>query len=383
MTARVCLPVSDWPLTDREAWNAAHRRGGLLEDDGLAANWAPATSSIIAEGYGRFLYFLIETEDYDPSETPAMRITRLRVENYVAHLRERNHSSTVAARALQLTEAMRIMVPDTDWRWLRRVRSRLQRMSTPARDDRARLVPAATVFDFHQDLIRRAEKGEGLSDLTRALMFRDGVLLGVFSVSGIRRKNMASIAIGSSLQRRGGEWWLIFRADEMKNKRPYEAPLPSLTGILDRYIQHYRPILAARAVPTVAGNALWLTASGRPTSGYQIGQLVSRRTKRDLGCDLCPLLLRKLIPTELAINDPEHVGVAQPLLGHADYRMTERAYNLGRAIDAARRHHDVLSAIRATGATAPPSGRRAGDSEASTTQKGRPRLTARTASKKG
>ena len=198
MTARVCLPVSDWPLTDREAWNAAHRRGGLIEDDGLAANWAPATSSIIAEGYGRFLYFLIETEDYDPSETPAMRITRLRVENYVAHLRERNHSSTVAARALQLTEAMRIMVPDTDWRWLRRVRSRLQRMSTPARDDRARLVPAATVFDFHQDLIRRAEKGEGLSDLTRALMFRDGVLLGVFSVSGIRRKNMASIAIGSA-----------------------------------------------------------------------------------------------------------------------------------------------------------------------------------------
>ena len=136
-------------------------------------------------------------------------------------------------------------------------------------------------------------------------------------------------------------------------------------------------------MPTVAGNALWLTASGKPTSGYQIGQLVSRRTKRDLGCDLCPLLLRKLIPTELAINDPEHVRVAQPLLGHADYRMTERAYNLGRAIDAARRHHDVLSAIRATGATAPPSGRRAGDSEASTTQKGRPRLTARTASKKG
>ena len=227
MTARVCLPVSDWPLTDREAWNAAHRRGGLLEDDGLAANWAPATSSIIAEGYGRFLYFLIETEDYDPSETPAMRITRLRVENYVAHLRERNHSSTVAARALQLTEAMRIMVPDTDWRWLRRVRSRLQRMSTPARDDRARLVPAATVFDFHRDLIRRAEKGEGLSDLTRALMFRDGVLLGVFSVSGICRKNMASIAIGSSLQRRGGEWWLIFRADEMKNKRPYERRYPA------------------------------------------------------------------------------------------------------------------------------------------------------------
>jgi hypothetical protein len=52
--------------------------------------------------------------------------------------------------------------------------------------------------------------------------------------------------------------------------------------------------------------------------------------------------------------------------------MTERAYNLGRAIDAARRHHDVLRAIRATGATARRSGQRARLSEASTKEGGRP-----------
>jgi site-specific recombinase XerD len=383
MTARVCLPVSDWPLTDVEAWNAAHRRGGLLDDNGLAANWAPATSLRIAEGYGRFLSFLIETRDYDPSETPAMRITRSRVESYVAHLRERNHSTTVAARALQLTEAMRIMAPGEDWGWLRRIRSRLQRMSKPARDDRARLLPAATVFELHRDLVRCAEEGEGLSDLTRALMFRDGAVLAVFSVSGIRRKNMASIAIGSSLQRRGAEWWLGFRADEMKNNRPYEAPLPGLTGLLDRYIEHYRPILVARSTPPVAGNALWVSASGKRASPYQIWRLVSCRTKRALGRALCPLLLRKLPPTELAIKDPEHVAVAQPILGHANYRMTERVYNLGRAIDAARRHHDVLRAIRATGSAARQPGRRAGRTEPSTKLKGRPRHGTPNAFKKG
>lgn len=350
MTPRICLPVCDWPPPDREAWDAAHRRGGLLDDDGLAVNWAPYTSSRIAEGYGRFLSFLIETGEFDPSEAPAMRVTRVRIENYVAHLRERNHSSTVAARVLQLKEAMRIMATNEDWRWLRRIQSRLQHISTPACDYRARLVPAATIFDFHQDLARRAEEGEGLSDLTRALMVRDAALLAIFSVCGIRRKNMASIAIGSSLQRRGSEWWLVFRADEMKTKRPYEAPLPGLTRLLDRYIEHYRPIFVARSTPPIAGNALWLSASGQPTSGNQIWHLVSRRTKRDLGHELCPLLLRKLVPTELAINDPEHVGVAQAQLGHAAYRMTERAYNLGRSIDAARRHHDVLRAIRAASA---------------------------------
>jgi hypothetical protein len=94
--------------------------------------------------------------------------------------------------------------------------------------------------------------------------------------------------------------------------------------------------------------------------------------KREVGRALSPLLLRKLPATELAINDPEHVGVAQPILGHTNYSMTERAYNLGRAIDAARRHHDVLRAIRATGATARHSGQRARLSEASTKQGGRP-----------
>jgi integrase len=34
---RLCLPVSEWPASDRKAWEAAHQHGGLLDDDGLAA----------------------------------------------------------------------------------------------------------------------------------------------------------------------------------------------------------------------------------------------------------------------------------------------------------------------------------------------------------
>jgi hypothetical protein len=99
---RRCLPVVEWPDSDRAAWDAAHCRGGLLDEDGLAADWASATSSIIAGGYGRFLSFLAAIGELDPSASPAERITRPRIEAYVAHLRERNHSSTVAARILQL-----------------------------------------------------------------------------------------------------------------------------------------------------------------------------------------------------------------------------------------------------------------------------------------
>ena len=36
---RRCLPIEQWPAPDRKTLAvAAHRRGGLLEEDGLAAN---------------------------------------------------------------------------------------------------------------------------------------------------------------------------------------------------------------------------------------------------------------------------------------------------------------------------------------------------------
>jgi len=344
---RLCLPVSEWPASDWKAWEAAHQHGGLLDDDGLAANWAPDTSKIIAGGYGRFLSFLAETGELDSSASPAERITRPRVETYIEHLRKRNHSSTVAARILQLVEAARVMAPEIDWRWLRRIRSRLRHMSSPARDDRARLVPAANVTELYSDLAGQAEACKHLSDWRRALLVRDALMLAVLTVCPIRAKNLAAMAIGTALQRRGREWWAAFGPADMKNRRHFEAPLSGLAVWIDRYVERYRPALVVRSTPPVAGNALWISFTGKPLTAKEVGRVVSRITKRELGRDLNPHLFRKLVPTELAIHDPEHVGVAQPLLGHADYRTTQRAYNLGRAMDAARKHQQLLGSIRA------------------------------------
>jgi len=81
VVARRCLPVHEWPEPDRAAWAAAHRRGGLLDDDGLASSWAPPTSDLIARGYGTFLAFLARTGDFDPTAPPAARVTRPRIES--------------------------------------------------------------------------------------------------------------------------------------------------------------------------------------------------------------------------------------------------------------------------------------------------------------
>jgi len=342
------LPVTEWPDRDRIAWDAAHRRGGLLDENGLAADWAPATSSIIAGGYGRFLSFLVETGSLDPDMQPQDRVTRPRVEAYIAHIRVINHSSTVAGRILQLARAVAITAPQVDWAWLRRIASRLHHLATPARDDRTRLVPAVTVQDLGAKLMRRAESDGDLSVRQRGLLFRDGLMISVLCACPLRARNVAGMVIGTSLQRRGPDWWVAFGPSETKNRRVFEMPLPpTLTEPIQRYLDHHRPQLIARSTTPQGRGAFWISDGGKPLTAKEVGRLVSRRTKRELGRELNPHLFRKMNPTELAIHDPAHVGIAQVMLGHADYRTTERAYNLGRALDAARRHQDVIRSIRA------------------------------------
>jgi len=276
-----------------------------------------------------------------------MQITRARVEAYVGHLRERNHSSTVAARILQLVRAVAVMAPDVDWAWLRGIAARLRRTATPARNDRARLLPAATLLDLATALMQRAETETGTSARRRALWFRDGLMIAVLCAWAPRARNVAETVIGVSLQRRGAAWWAAFGSEGTKNKRPIEVPLPDdFTAWIERYLDHYRPQLVCRSATPVAGNAFWISNGGRPLSAKGVGRSVSAVTKRELGRDITPHLFRKIIPTELAIRDPAHVGLAQPLLGHADYRTTQQAYNLGRALDAAGRHHRLVQSIR-------------------------------------
>ncbi len=360
-TVRRCLPVAHWPEPDRSAWAAAHLRGSLLEAAGLAADWAPATDTIIASGYGRFLSYVTETEGLDPTASPRDRVTRPRVEAYIDHLRKRNHSSTVAGRIRQLSRAASVMAPHTDWSWLLRILARLRRMATPARDDRVRLMPAPILLDLAITLMQRAEADGALSPRRRALLFRDGLLISVLCTWAPRARNIAETVIGASLQRRGQTWWAAFGPGETKNGRPIEVPLPDgLTGPIERYLADHRPQLVRRSPTPVAGDAFWISDGGRPLTAKGIGNLISTVTERELGRALNPHLFRKIIPTELAIRDPAHVGVAQALLGHADYRTTQQAYNLGRALVAAGRHHAVVQSIRAgSGSPFPSRGRAA------------------------
>jgi integrase len=202
------------------------------------------------------------------------------------------------------------------------------------------------MFNLAWTLMKRAEAELSSPLSRRAVLFRDGLMIAIICVWAPRARNIAETMIGTNLQRRGETWWADFAPHETKNKRPIEIPLPGLAGSIERYLEYYRPHLLNRSYSAAAGNALWIGCGGRPLTTKGVRIAVTRVTKRELGRSINPHLFRKIIPTELAIRDPEHVGVAQPLLGHSDYRMTQKAYNLGRAIDAASRHQALIRSIR-------------------------------------
>ena len=347
---RISIPYALWPLNDRQAWEAGHRRGGLLDDDGIAVDWADETNKLIITGYGCWLQYLDESGQLDINAHPGQRVSRPLVEDYIARLRSRNHSSTVHARILQLSRSLAVIAPAMKFPWLRVLLARLWAAATPARDDRPRLLPAQEVYDAGVKMIETASTDLKLEPLEAALQHRDGLMIAILSVCQVRAKNIAGMIIDKTLFLRGNVWWVQFEKQDIKNKRRYEKPLPSVfTPWITAYLERHRPLLMAqtRRVKTPGGmtstniNAFWITAHGSPFTAKGIGACVSIATLKVLGEALNPHLFRKMVPTELSIHAPEQVNLAQAILNHSRYRMTEH-YNLGRTIDASRKTGSLI-----------------------------------------
>jgi hypothetical protein len=68
--ARRSLKVEAWPEADRQAWEAATRKGDVLEPGGLGGDWAPLTRITTASYYGRWLGWLQRHDLLDPNVSP-------------------------------------------------------------------------------------------------------------------------------------------------------------------------------------------------------------------------------------------------------------------------------------------------------------------------
>ncbi|MGC2080449.1 MAG: hypothetical protein WA728_31450 [Xanthobacteraceae bacterium] len=351
MTAeRCCLPIVAWPEQDRLAWEARTRPAGLFEQKGAGAEWSPRSRIKTAKGYGRWLCWLEQKGLLDPALTPGARVTKPLIADYVAMLSASCAPYTVVCRLQELYDTLRVLAPDTDWRWLAELWMRLGRRAEPVRNKRVRLRPTRDLVDLGRGMMKSAEHVKGWSRRRRAVEYRDGLMIAVRAYRPLRLSNFTSIVLGVHLVQQRGAWWLKFTAGEMKAKRPYEVAFPrALIPELEHYLAVHRPVLLAGETGQLSPStdALWVSEIGTMLENGALATRIRKHTRKAFGASLPPHWFRDAAATSIAEEDPRHVCDAHHVLGNTR-ATTEKYYNQARSLEASRRHQALLAVLRSS-----------------------------------
>jgi integrase/recombinase XerD len=325
--------------------------GDLFEPTGAGANWAPPSRMKVQHGWGRYLRFCRDANLDIAGPDPGARVSPPLVDAYIQELGATCAPYSVANRIQELYDAMRVLAPEHDWSWLRQLFERLHARAEPVTEKRCRLRPSGELKELGRALMAEAESAEDRGQKDRALLFRDGLIIGLLAYRPFRSKNFSAMRIGKHLVPNGTGYMIAFEAHEMKAGREQECVFPrALVSPLERYLGHYRPILLkpkCQRQPTET-DALWVSRRGKPLSRRSLANPINKHTVRAFGKAIPPHWFRDCSGTTVAIENPIYVSDVQHVLGHANPRTAENHYNQARGIEASRRHQQHLAALRKT-----------------------------------
>ena len=238
--------------------------------------------------------------------------------------------------------------PDADMPVLDAATRRAWRDGRPVRDKRSRIVPSRELWTLGLDLM---ETSEDCTTRPKTMgQYRDGLTIALLASRPVRLGNLARIESGRHLRRLDNTFWLFFDADEMKNRRSLEFPLPrQLTEPLRHYIEEVRPgfIRQHGRWKTDVGNRLWVGEGGSVLETRRIAARICRRTEERFGRSIPPHLFRDAAATSIAEQDPEHVQMIRAILGHASLATAESHYNHAGSLEATRRLQRAVADLRA------------------------------------
>ena len=337
------LKLDEWPEGDRVAWFKAIAPGDLLDGTmGPAYHWCEDTRDHRRKAYGRWLTSQIAAGGFDAMAEPTSRITSDTVSAYILELQSQVAPYTVWGYIAGLHAVAMAFDPDGDWRWLRRIVGKLEATLQDSKDKHSRLRPASEVLAWAISRMQEIERNPPKRFVDTH--YRDALMVGLLiSCPTMRLRNLTGIKIGQHLIQRSDGWDLRFSGPEMKARKPVEMCVPrELNQYLVRYLDYHRPALLDGA----ASNRLWITQYGEPMTQKTVFSRISTVTERAFGMPINPHLFRDCAVTFVALNDPKHIGIAAPILGHTDPRTTERHYLQAQQIAAGRKLQASLRSIR-------------------------------------
>jgi len=336
------LRFEHWPEADRTAWTDAFAEGDLFDGRGAGTHLSDRSRRTIRQGYARWLAFLARYDAALLDLSPADRVGDVSVRAFIDDLTHRCAPVTVWNDVKTLYDALRLMVPDKDWSWLRHVKARLER-KLPRRSTRP-VVDSACLVELGLQLMERAKAAGPADDRETLRQYRDGLCIALLALRPLRRRTLSRLRIGKQLQSVGNVWHLILEPEDMKNRTAVEFRFPDL---LVPYLEHYLAAIRPRFLNALQHDGLWPSCKGSAMSDAGLYEAICKRTRSHFGFIVFPHAFRHAAATTTALHDPEHVGDARDLLAHRDLRTTQEFYDLARNVEAARRHAVTLANRRA------------------------------------
>jgi hypothetical protein len=203
----------DWPKADRETWQAAQETAGVLDDCGIASHLGALTRKDLTRRYAYFLSFLAHQGTLDLQGPAAVTVTEENILHYIRYLEPRVSSVTLAQSLYKIARVAHFLAPRRDWRWLRRVVRRLDLRAKP-RDKRSDVVPIKELFQLGLKLMDQAESAAEATIFSRAMQYRDGLIIALLAADPLRLSVITALEIGRTLIKDGSTWSFDIPAEE-------------------------------------------------------------------------------------------------------------------------------------------------------------------------
>ncbi len=341
------LPPEVWPAPCRARWEEAFAETGLFDEPKPATRWRRATIRKNRSGFGALVSWTLHAGLHDPAADIGSVVTRDHVAGFVAAMREEDYAPyTVACHVQEIHDCACVMDPSGDWSWLLNAVKRTRASARPLRNKLSRLQPAERLERLGLDLMDRAQSDPHLTRYKRALMFRDGFMIAFLIRRPLRIANLQSMDLDGRVVLRERSAVLVFPAEEMKGKRPFEVAFPpELFGALETYLAIHRPFLLSLGGHGTDLPALWISNEGLQMADVSIRNMIKKRTARAFEHDLTPHLFRDSSVTTLVRDAPESARITRSILGHATLDVTNKHYNQARMVEVSRRHTDLIERL--------------------------------------
>lgn len=340
-----------WPSDLRRLHILRQAALGPFTKPNVAATWRPTTFKLHEWSVSYFVGWLqwsgrltegAELRDYVTSDIIAAYVDETRTAGL--------SPKSIATRVDGVRAALAALAPEVPAAWLMRGINKLRAEPSDRRQTQARTQHTARIVELGLDLMNQAVEETAVRTAhERAVLYRDGLIIVFMALAVPRLDTVSMMMLGQHLTRHQDGYRIAWSRREMKEDRPHEARLGTeLSGLIQRYLDEFRPVLAAKSKhPTAdAKNAVLLNKRGQPLRSRGIYDLIVARTGVAFGTPMFPHAFRHSAATTLVLERPDLIKLITPLLQHRDISSREY-YILSDRMEAARRYGEALTERRA------------------------------------